>query len=47
MIEYKGITVYKEKDRIIVEFDSNTIKLFGATMEDAAIFTRILLEEDS
>ncbi len=44
-IEYQSITVYKETDRIVVENNSNTFKFFGATMEEAAQFLKILLAE--
>lgn len=44
-VEYKSVTVYREKDRVVVETDTNTLKFFGCSMEEIAVFVRKLIEE--
>lgn len=46
MIEYQSITVYKEKDRIVVENNTNTFKFFGCSMREISEFIKILLAEE-
>lgn len=45
MMHYQEINVYNEKDKTTVEFQDNTIKFYGISMEDAAKFIKVLLEE--
>lgn len=44
-VEYQSVTVYQEKDKIIVETDTNTLKFVGCSMEEIAAFVRKLIEE--
>ena len=45
-VSYQSMTIYKESDRIIVEYDSNTYKFFNCTMDEVAAFIRIMVIED-
>ena len=48
MIQYAGVKVMqdKPKEKIVVEWDSNTFEFSDCTMEEAAAFMRRIWEEE-
>lgn len=48
MIAYQKITVMKDeqKNKIVVEHESNTFEFFDCTMEEAAAFFKKMIEEE-
>ena len=45
-VKYQSMSIYKESDRIIVDFGTNSFKFFHATMDEVAAFIRIMLIEE-
>ena len=47
MMAYQKIIVYKDeqKNKIVVEHESNTFEFFDCTMEEAAEFFKKMIEE--
>ena len=46
MVNYQSVKIYKEKDVVVAENGTNTLKFYGCSFDEIGRILRRLLEDD-